>query len=289
MSQIHLGVTALRAAQAGLNTAAQNIANASTEGYHRQRVDLVDRQTYHIGQNAVTGGGVDVAQITRLRNSTVEQSLTANISGREAATAQLGTLQQIEQALTPGEGSIHALVTEFFDRVEQLAANPSEPVLRQELVSTAGQLAEAISQISESIGTFGGGLESETAVAVDAVNKLAKQIAEVNTNLRVAASSGHSTNSLLDQRDRLINELATYVDVDPTSLLNGADPLVAAGGALIIYEVTTTISVHSRSDGGFQLASSTGQTGIDVRGGKLGGLMESARVIGSGIGGDFSE
>lgn len=289
MTHINLGVTALRAAQIGLNTAAQNIANASTEGYHRQRVDVVDRQTYHVGQGPVTGGGVDVAQIRRLRNATVEQALTANISGREAATAQLSTLQQIERVLTPGEGSVHSLVTEFFDRVEHLAANPSESVLRRELVSTAGQLAEAISHLAEAFDTFGGGVENETSVVVGEVNHLAQQIAEVNKNLRVAVSSGQTANSLLDQRDRLVNELASYVDVDPASLLNGSDPIVAAGGALIIAEVTTVISVSTSSDGRLQLASSTGQQGIDIRGGKLGGLMEASKAVSSGIGHDFAD
>ena len=157
MSHIQIGVSALRAAQVGLNTAAQNIANASTDGYHRQRVDLVDRQTFQVSRSSILGGGVDVAQVRRLRDATVEQSLTANISGRQAASAQLDTLQQIERALTPGEGSIHSLVTEFFDRVEQLAANPSESVLRRELISTGQQLATAISHVSAAFTGLGGG------------------------------------------------------------------------------------------------------------------------------------
>lgn len=289
MSHIQVGVSALRAAQIGLNNASQNIANASTDGYHRQRVDLVARRTYQTGDGSLTGGGVDVAQITRLRNATIEQALTANISGREAAQAQLATLEQIERALTPSEGSIHSLVTEFFDRVEQLAANPSESVLRQELVSTASQLAEAISQVASGLEKFAGRIENETVVVVDEVNQLAKSIAELNRNIRVATAKGQSSNSLLDRRDQLVNELASYVDVDPTSLLNGSDPIVAAGGALIISEVTTVVSAHSGIDGRLQLASSTGQTGIDIRGGKLGGLVESSRAVTSSIGGDFGE
>ncbi len=289
MNHIQIGVTALRAAQIGLNTASQNIANASTDGYHRQRVDLVDRKTYQVGRSSsITGGGVDVSQITRLRNATVEQALTANISGREAATTQLATLQQIEQALTPGEGSIHSLVTEFFNRVELLAANPSESVLRREVVSTAEQLATSIGQVSNAFANLNGSVGESVSVTLDTVNKIAQDIADLNRDIRVATGRGHSTNSLLDQRDRMVNELATYVDIDPTSLLNGSDPLIAAGGALIISEVATTLGVHTGINGQLQLSSSTGQRGIAIRSGKLGGLIEASQSIDAGIGANYA-
>lgn len=289
MNHIQVGVSALRAAQIGLNTASQNIANASTDGYHRQRVDLIDRKTYQVGRSgSITGGGVDVAQITRLINTTVEQALTANISGREAALTQLATLQNIEQALTPGEGSIHSLLTEFFNRVELLAANPGESVLRREVVSTADQLASAVGQVSNAFDNLNGSVGEDVGIAIETVNRIAQNIADLNRDIRVASGRGHLTNSLLDQRDRLVNELATYVDIDPTSLLNGSDPIIAAGGALIIYEATTTLGFETSETGKLQLTSSTGQRGFDIRSGKLGGLIQASQSIDSGIGADFT-
>lgn len=288
MNHIQIGVTALRAAQIGLNTAAQNIANASTDGYHRQRVDLATRETYQVGHSAtISGGGVDVSQIARLRNATIEQALTANISGQQAATTQLATLEQIETALTPGEGSIHSLVTDFFDSIEQLAANPGESVLRQQVVSTAEQLATAIGNVSSAFENLNSAVGDDINVAIDTVNDLAQDISNLNRDIRVATNRNQLTNSLLDQRDLLVNELATYVDIDPTSLLNGSDPLLAAGGALIMSEVSTTLSAYTGFDGKLQLTSSTGQTGIDVRGGIIGGLVEASHSIDAGIGADY--
>ena len=132
-------------------------------------------------------------------------------------------------------------------------------------------------------------MDQEIAGVVETVNGLAKDIAQLNQDIRVATAQGQSPNSLLDQRDRLVNELATYVDIDSASLLNGSDPIVAAGGALIISEVTTELSVQISITGRLQLSSSTGQHGIEVRGGKLGGLIESSQAVDSGIGADFDE
>ena len=75
-SGLRLALTALEAHKRGLEVAAQNVANANTEGYSRQRVDLVA-----IGAPAVPalfskfegdGGGVKVDDVTRFRDAFME-------------------------------------------------------------------------------------------------------------------------------------------------------------------------------------------------------------------------
>lgn len=287
MSHIDIGVSALRAAQVGLNTTAQNIANASTDGYHRQRVELVARRNHSPNLATPQGGGVDVGQLTRLQSRTVEGALTANISGQAATLAQLESFQQIEQALTPAEGSIHSLVTDFFDHMDRLAANPVDSILRRELVSTTHQLTEAVSQLATVFSGFNGGIHDQISEVIDSVNTLAESISRINRQIRISAARGQSDNVLLDQRDKLVNELATYVDIDPTSRVNGSDPIIAAGGALHIGEGYSTLSADIGPDGRIELYSSTGLRGFDVRGGKLGGLIDSSRAVQFGIGADF--
>ncbi|MEZ6126763.1 MAG: flagellar hook-associated protein FlgK [Planctomycetaceae bacterium] len=288
MSHIDIGISALRAAQVGLTTTAQNIANASTTGYHRQQVNLVDRRALTTDAGWLVGG-VDVGTISRLRDATIEQALTANVSGQAGADIKLQALQRIEQALTPSDTSIHALVTEFFDRVDSLATNPAETVLRRELIATASQLASAINDISSTFDGLQGDIRTDIVTTVDRVNELADQIVTANRDIRLARSRGtlNEPNSLLDKRDRLINELAGYVDIDPTSLLSGGDPLVAAGGGLVIGEATSHLTVEFDVSGRLQLASTNGQKGIDVRGGVLGGLLDGLHSVDLGLRQEF--
>ena len=63
---LYTAFSGLTAAQAGINTASHNVANASTIGYTRQRVDLASRMPYH-ARYGVVGQGVDIQQITRAR------------------------------------------------------------------------------------------------------------------------------------------------------------------------------------------------------------------------------
>ena len=77
MLHINIGVTALQASQSGLATIANNIANASTPGFHRQRTELAERAgTNGIGQ--LIGGGVVVTGVTRLQDVTTETALIHN-------------------------------------------------------------------------------------------------------------------------------------------------------------------------------------------------------------------
>ena len=277
MSYIDIGISAIRAAQVAINTISNNISNATTRGYHRQRVESVDRPLRLRGQ-AVLGGGVDVKTIQRLHAATVEQSLISNHSRGSFAGVRHGALQRVERALTPGPASVHTLVTTFFDRLEQLAANPGESVLRREVIAAAQGISQAIGDIASEFDRIQVDLSREIAASVDAVNGLASEIAELNARIRVERAQGTDPISLLDQRDRLVTDLAEYVDVDPRSILNGSDPIVAAAGGLLIGQVASTLRISS-SVGGTHLSSSLGGSELSVRSGRLAGLLAAQEEI----------
>ena len=57
-------LSGLLAFQRALATTSNNVANANTEGYSRQRVEIVTRKPEGFG-NGFVGSGVDVQTITR--------------------------------------------------------------------------------------------------------------------------------------------------------------------------------------------------------------------------------
>lgn len=287
MSQIQIGLSAIRASQAALTTISNNITNASTEGYHRQRVEHVDRALRIVG-DLVQGGGVDVGTISRLRDHFVEQSLTFNISQKSAAGASLETAQQIERLFTPSEGSIHTVLADYFNNVEQLTTRPEEIVLRNQVVSSAKALATSINEITRGLDDIVQQIELDLREAVSEVNQLAANIADLNQDIRLATGSGETPNSLLDQRDRLINELAEYVDIDAGSLLRGGDPIIAAGGTLIIGTQVTHLDVLT-TDTTPILEASTGLAGEFVERGKIAGYFQSLHELSETVQPSFQE
>ena len=288
MSYLNIGTSALRAAQAGINNASNNITNAGTDGYSRQRVDLADRGLNLI--NHVTqGGGVDVVQITSLRDSAIEAAITQGISQLSAAESRVEAFGQLEAALTPGPGSIQEGVSEFFNSVERLAANPSEALLQQEVIGAGQQLASSISTIAQSFIRFDGDNIQQAQTSIDAVNSLAARIAELNDQIQVAEIQGQTANGLVNERGRLINSLAEFVDVDSSNLQSNTPHLLGAGGGLYIGSTFTELSISESPTGGIQIDSSNGLQGLSISGGSLGGLLQAADSIHLDVQADFED
>ena len=78
---LYTAFSGLTAAQAGINTASHNVANASTVGYTRQQVDLSSRLPYHQRFGTV-GQGVDVAGIRRARVAGLDAQVRSSASAQ---------------------------------------------------------------------------------------------------------------------------------------------------------------------------------------------------------------
>ncbi|MEP3482258.1 MAG: flagellar hook-associated protein FlgK [Fuerstiella sp.] len=288
MSYLSIGSSALRAAQVGINNASNNIANAGTEGYSRQRVEQADRAV-DFRSGVFQGGGVDAVRITSFRDSAIESAITQSISQSSAAEFRVQSFEQLESVFVPGPGSIHEGVSEFFNRVERLAANPSESVLRQEVIGAGQDLAASISEIATVFRSFDGDTLRQAQTAVDAVNGLSGQISALTSQIQVAEAKGQTAHGLINDRGRLINSLAEYVDINSSSLQGTSPHLVGAGGGLLIGAATTTLSVSESANGGIQVNSSNGLKGVPVSGGSLGGLLQAADSVHLGLRSDFEE
>lgn len=288
MSYLNIGTSALRAAQVGINNTTHNIANAGTDGYSRQRVEQVDRSFNH-NERVSQGGGVDATRISSLRDSAIESAITQSISQAKAAEFRVQSYEQLESAFVSGPGSIHEGVSEFFNRVERLAANPTETVLRQEVIASGQQLASSISKIAKVFRSFDGDTLRQAQTAVDAVNDISGKIAALNGQIQVAEIRGQTAHGLINERGRLVNSLAEYVDVNSSSLQGNTPHLQGAGGGLLVGIAFTTLSISESADGGIQIDASNGLKALPVSGGSLGGLLQASDSVHLGMKADFED
>ncbi|QDU40239.1 Flagellar hook-associated protein 1 [Maioricimonas rarisocia] len=273
MIHLNIGLSALRTSQTALNTIANNIANATTEGYHRQEVIQETRPSTIDGSGNPVGSGVDINQIRRLYDVSVERALTGNTSHQAEADARLATLEDLEHLLTPATGSLHAEISDFFAMAEQLAASPSDNVLRSQFVSAADGVAREINRLADSFANLQTELQDQIERDVASVNMLAEQIAEVNAEIRIAEATGPAPNTLLDRRDQLINELSQFVDVDTQSIGDDGGLVVAAGGWLLIGTSAPELQVEFDDNGMIELQVDSTTVPVTLQSGELAGLM----------------
>jgi flagellar hook-associated protein 1 FlgK len=95
MSDFSIGLSGLDAAQKALDVIGNNIANAATDGYHRQRIDLSPAYSSQQG-SVLIGGGVDVKSITRVIDNLLEQEILRQQSALGHVSQEFDMLRMIE-------------------------------------------------------------------------------------------------------------------------------------------------------------------------------------------------
>ena len=129
----NIGLTGLTAAQTNLTTISHNIANATTPGYHRQRVDLQNAYPQSTG-NGFIGSGVDVVTVTRLYSEFLDNQVTA-AQGRLAYLESFrDSVAQIDNLVADPNSGLTPAIDEFFASVQQVATDPDSPVTRQDML-----------------------------------------------------------------------------------------------------------------------------------------------------------
>jgi len=272
MFHLDLGLSAIRSTQVALRTVSHNITNADTPGYHRQRVELADRAPVTLGGLSL-GTGVEVHQITRLRDAVVEASLLRNGSAQADAAARLSAWQRVEGLIAPGAASLTAETSRLFSALESLAARPNDPTLQRQTIAAAQGVAREVNAIVVETDRGQASLRSELTAAVDEVNRLSTEIVRLNRELQTARPQVEQPNDLLDRRDALLTRLAQLVDLPADSFRDDGQPILAAGGTLLIGQRPLQLSVVETAEGRLQIFDAGADTPMLPVAGRVAGLL----------------
>ncbi|MCA9086268.1 MAG: flagellar hook-associated protein FlgK, partial [Planctomycetaceae bacterium] len=273
LRSFEIGLSAIRTHQRALNVIGNNIANASTPGYHRQEVHLVPRRPELDGGHYV-GTGVEVAEVERVIDQATEDSILSNNALLSTAAARLSVAQDIESLLTPSDSSIHAYVSDFFNNLEAVANTPEVTTVRRELLTAAENVVYQFDTIDAGLQEQRQSRISEISDAVDNINRLVRDIADLNKKIRIGRALNQEPNDLLDKRDQLLNELTEVADVSVQTADNGREIVLLGNGALTISEDPAGLEV-GYDDFGNVAVYATGPTRhqLNFTSGQLGGLL----------------
>ncbi|MCX6500708.1 MAG: flagellar basal body protein, partial [Arthrobacter sp.] len=179
----------LTAAQQGMNVAGQNIANAATEGYTRQRVEqsslAAPARGLFSGGAIQPGQGVSVDAIARLGNSFLDSGVRSTSAQAGYAGVRSTALQGIEGVLQePGDNGISTSLQEFWSAWQGAANQPAEDGPKGLLLNAANSVTDKISSAYQALQGQWSGVRAQASDAVDAVNAAATQVAAYNATIR---------------------------------------------------------------------------------------------------------
>lgn len=277
-SLINIGMSGLGAAQSGMYTLGNNIANADVESYSRQQNVQKTKGGQQVGQVFI-GTGTTLADVRRVYNAFIENQLRTTTSLSSEASSYLDQITPLDTSLSSSDTGITAALQSFFTSMQDAAAKPTEDASRQLLLTSAQSLAKRFNTLSSQLNQQLSNINSNMTAITDQINNLTKTIAGLNEQIaRVGAVSGQP-NDLLDQRDGAVRELNKLIGTDVVERDGTYDVYLKNGQALVLGNTTQTVGVEpTASDPGrLSLVLNRGSTKMDITssatGGELGGLI----------------
>lgn len=272
-----------RAARAALDVTAQNIANASSEGYVRRSVSLSELAINSVlsQPGAINLAGVRVTGIVRNADMFRQSEVRRTGSDAARAGAEVQGLENIESAVE--QTGIYDAITDFEAALKQLLSDPTDGSLRASTLEQARTMAQTFNTAASSLDAVGAGLRFEAQDGVLSVNTTAAELARVNLRLARASDASSDRTSLLDQRDSLLEKLSGQVDIATTFAADGSVQVRiggASGPSLVNGGSAATLAMTSASDGtiAFTLGGSAATLSSGALAGKGQALTELAGV-----------
>ncbi|RUS42592.1 flagellar hook-associated protein FlgK [Cohnella sp. AR92] len=214
--------------QIALNTTGHNVANANTEGYTRQTVNMVaSRPIEAVGLTHSTrpgqlGTGVEFSSIDRIRESFLDSQFRKESSNSGSWSVQESILAKLETIVNePSESGLRSVIDKFWDSWYDLSENPEDLTARKLVSQTAQSLADAFNQSYDQLEDLQADLTENIRVKAAEMNTTIQTIAGLNDQIRKIEALGDNANDLRDQRDLLVDKLSSDINISFTEMPNG--------------------------------------------------------------------
>jgi flagellar hook-associated protein 1 len=288
MSLYAIGLSALNAAQAGLATTSNNIANVNTAGYSRQAIIQTSQFSQNTG-SGFFGQGVSVTSVVRRYDQFIAAQLLEAQTQSSNLDTQLTLSEQVSNLLGDSSGGLTTTLQDFFTSVNAVSNAPQSVAARQTMIGSAQSLVDRFQSLNKSLTEIRDGLNGQITESVSLINSYAKQIASLNDKI-VQAQGSDSTqqpNDLLDQRDQLITELSKEIRVSTVKQSDGSlNVFIGNGQSLVLGTQASALkAVASTTDPTtLEIAYSNGGTVSNIQqsslqGGNLGGYLSFREEI----------
>lgn len=216
------GQLAMAASQRAIDVTGQNIANINTEGYTQQRLDIASLNLrngsfYNSSNRIRVGYGVDMTGVSQLRDPFLDAQYRSQIYKLGTTDAHAAGLEKLQvpfdEAATSG---VRDAFLQLSNALQTLSKDDgytkeNDTVVRsrmQILVNLFREKSTSLQDIRKDTQ------DSFKATDIKDLNETLKNIANLNTTIKNSQVLGNPALELMDERNLLLDELASYLPID---------------------------------------------------------------------------
>ena len=230
-------LSGMHVSQNSLQVLSRNVANAGTPGYHRQSLTVIDTVA---GNSVYARSG----NIERAFDKSLQVYYTNAISDASFATTRAGTLDRLQTFLgKPGaDGSLDTMFGKLQNAFQALGASPDSYATRATVVSQAQAMATTLNSLTHDVQGLRQEAETQIAASVDQLNLSLSALKGINDKLGDVSAGQASRATLMDQRDRLISDIAQIMDVRVDYRNDGTVGLMTHSGVGLLNDSAVKFS-----------------------------------------------
>jgi flagellar hook-associated protein FlgK len=206
---LNVAQSGLKASQTQVENVMNNLANENTPGYKKRVVDVSEVEH---SDSRITGRGIDVGGVSRATNIYMYQNLIKSESTLSNTNQLNSMLTDVESIFYETETSgFSADLDRYFNSIENLRTSPQNEVYKNDVDNSAQVLVSDLQNLYENIEDTEKTSLLNIKENVGAINSILTEIG--NISKKISDATGDTPNDLLDKRDSLEKDLATYIDV----------------------------------------------------------------------------
>jgi flagellar hook-associated protein 1 FlgK len=269
-SLLGIARSALAARQTQLDVTGHNIANATSDGYTRQRVRLVAATPLRTSVGQI-GTGVVVDGIERARSTGLDASFRTESGSLSRFQTLSDTLGRVEAMIgEPSDTGLAASLDAFWSAWSDLAADPSGSATRTVVRQRATQVVSQIGDLGRRIEGVRTQTVTQLGSQVGEINNAAERIVALNIQIQAAGVAP----DLRDARDLAVDQLSKLVPVRVVEHPTGAIAVYAGDTLLLDSGMRRELTVNYSLDGIYSLGFADSSRPVVATNSSTGALVD---------------
>ncbi|QTA38196.1 flagellar hook-associated protein FlgK [Thermosipho ferrireducens] len=278
---LNTGLLGIYTSKLAMNVVAHNIANANTPGFSRQAPIIKTMPPIPVStltQPSLPlqiGTGSQVKDIKRIRDEFLDiqyRQVNNKYNYWDAVTSNLHFVEQL--FAEPGDSGLRYLFDSLWSGMEEIITDPTNSAAKRELVSRAEEFVQNIKDLYNRLEQLREDLDNEIEQRVKQINAMLERLSDINSKVRLSVALRTTPNDLLDERDRILDEISKLADISYTKDASGQINLRIGDQIVLTGSDVNKLRVLDRPYGKGFKEIFVGNSKVDIYNGRLRAILD---------------